>query len=346
MKKNLLLAGATACIALMFFLQFKQPPIDGAAIHIGFVGDAMIGRMVNELLRAKPDYNIWGTMLPIMQQQNMVVCNLETALTTYDQPVPKVFNFKSDPTHVQLLKQAHIGIVNLANNHVLDYGLPGFEQTVKTLVDADIAYVGAGKDETHARMPHLFTINGTRFALFGATDNEPTWQATDHAPGTNYVQIGDEHLLKDIKAVRNYADIIIVTLHWGPNMREYPSRDFINYAHAIIDAGADIIAGHSAHVLQGIERYKGKLILYDMGDFIDDYAIDAQLRNDLTALFSVAIENKKITKLSIIPARISEMTVNQAVGENAKQIIDMIIRRSQPFGAKFEQNDMRLEIGL
>ncbi len=341
--KKLLLVLLAAC-AILFLNQFKSSRSAEPPIHIGFVGDVMIGRMVNELLRAQPNHNLWGTMLPIMQQQNLVVCNLETALTTNNQPVPKVFNFKSDPAHVAVLKQANISIVNIANNHVLDYGLTGFEETLKTLKQANIASVGAGMNDVEARKPYLFTINGTRFAIFGATDNEPTWIAGPHKPGTDYIAVGDAQLLAAIKMHKPLVDILIVTLHWGPNMREYPSQNFIDYAHAMIDAGADLIAGHSAHVVQGIEQYKNKLILYDMGDFIDDYAIDDKLRNDLTALFSIMVENKKITQLSIIPARITDMTVNRAEGGEAQQIMNLIMKRSQGFGTKFRENAGMLQL--
>lgn len=314
------------------------------SIHLGLVGDVMIGRSVNEQLREYPQHNLWGTILPELQRQDMVIANLETAITTHDVAVPKVFNFKTDLSHVSVLQQAHIGIVNLANNHVLDYGEPGLKETLQTLERSGISYVGVGINEAQARKPHIFTLNNTRFALLGATDNEPSWIAGPTKPGTNYITIGDAQLLEEIKAIRPSVDIVIVTLHWGPNMKEYPSQAFIDYAHTMVDAGADIIAGHSAHVIQGIELYKNALILYDMGDFIDDYIVHADLRNDLTALFSVQIKDKKITSLTLIPARIKNMVVNRAHEQDAQEVFDLIKKRSRLFNTTFHETNGALRI--
>lgn len=310
-------------------------------VRIGLVGDVMLGRSVNELLRTNPSHNLWGTMLPHLQAQDLVIANLETAVTMQNQAVPKVFNFKTDPAHLDVLHQANIAAVTIANNHLLDYGLVGLQDTLSALQKADIAFVGAGMNARQARNPYLFSVHGVSCALFGATDNEPTWKATESKPGTNYITVGDQRFLEDIKTVRPSVDLVIVTLHWGPNMREYPTQDFIDYAHQMIDAGADIIAGHSAHIVQGIEMYKGRLIIYDMGDFIDDYAVDNVLRNDLGGLYSITIHDKKVVGLTIIPAHIEDMVVNHASGDQAQTLFDLIKKRSHPFGTTFqEQNGM------
>lgn len=314
------------------------------AIHIGLVGDVMIGRVVNQLLRVRPDHNLWGTMLPILHEQDVVIANLETTITHSDDALPKVFNFKTDLAHVRVLEQAHINAVTLANNHIFDYGLVGFQDTVHALNKAGIAYVGANDTAQKARKPYLFSVNNTRFALLGATDNEPSWAAGPNKPGTNYIEIGDLQFLENIKQTQSLADIVIVTLHWGPNMKEYPSTKFIEYAHAMIDAGADIIAGHSAHILQGIEVYNNKIILYDMGDFIDDYAIDDTLRNDLTALFSVTIQDKKVKAVTIVPARIQDMVVNRAHQQDAQKVFEIIKERSLPFNTLFEHANGLLKV--
>lgn len=341
MKWLMRIIGSGVVIATIIFI-FNKRGKDNI-IHVGLVGDIMIGRLVNDQLHAHSDHNLWGTMLSELQRHDIIIANLETALTTSNQTVPKVFNFKSSPSHVSVLKKAHIDLVTLANNHVLDFGMQGLEDTLHALQKANIAYVGAGMNTDQARKPFIFTLKGTRFALLGATDNESTWKAEGDKPGTNYISIGDTQFLDDIRAVRPFVDILIVTLHWGPNMREHPSQAFIDYAHAMVDAGADIIAGHSAHILQGIELYRNALIIYDMGDFIDDYAIDSQLRNDLSALFSITIRNNRITKLDIIPARIEHMTVNKADNHDAQKVFDLIKKRSQLFDHPYyEEKDNEL----
>ena len=306
-------------------------------VKIGLVGDVMIGRSVNDLLKSNPKHDIWGTILPVMQQQDLVIANLETAVTNHEEAEPKVFNFKTDSSNLALLKKANIKLVNLANNHTLDYGLVGFRDTLTNLEKFGINHVGAGLNAEQARAPYKFQIKGVKFALFGFTDNEPSWKATADKPGTNYISVGDEQAIDDIKAISPEVDVTIVTLHWGPNMREYPSANFIDYAHRLVDAGADIIAGHSAHILQGIEVYKSKLIIYDMGDFIDDYMIDRGLRNDLAAFFSVTIKDKKVVSLNIYPTVIQKMVVNKAT-RNFRQVLSILRKRSDDFTTKITKD--------
>ena len=333
-------------LAAMLILSSSQAK-DSQTIKIGLAGDVMIGRTVNDLLSTKPSHNLWGTMLPELKKQNVVIVNLETAITKHDKAVPKVFNFKTDPKNVTVLKQANIGIVSNANNHILDYNQQGLRDTLKTLDKAKIAHVGAGKNTEQARKPYFFKINNTRFAILGATDNEPTWVAGPNKPGTNYIEVGDKQFLEDIKKAKKQVDILIVTLHWGPNMKEYPSQKFINYAHKMIKSGADVVAGHSAHVMQGIEIFEKKLIIYDMGDFIDDYAITQELRNDLSALFSIVIKNKKVVDLNITPARISNMVVNKANKKDAELIFELLTKRSKQFKTTFyKQNSGQLYLAL
>jgi len=122
----------------------------------------------------------------------------------------------------------------------------------------------------------FLSAKGIKIAVIAFTDNMPEWQATKTKPK---------------------VDILIVSAHWGPNMRQRPTKAFKEFAHAVIDAGADIFHGHSAHIFQGIEIYKGKLIMYDTGDFIDDYAVDDELRNDQTFLFLVTLSKNRIEKI-------------------------------------------------
>jgi poly-gamma-glutamate synthesis protein (capsule biosynthesis protein) len=228
-----------------------------------------------------------------------------------------VFNFKADSAMVACLQKAAIDVVNLANNHILDFGMQGLVDTLEALDHAHIAHVGAGLTIDDASQPVIVEKRGIRIGILGYTDNEPTWLAGVTTPGTNYVKIGDRSQLTYITQLKQHVDIVVVTIHWGPNMREYPTEEFRDFAHAMIDAGADIIHGHSAHIVQPIERYRGKLIMYDTGDFVDDYAVDPQLRNDLSFIFLVTIDkNATIKNIDLVPIQINMMQVNQATESN------------------------------
>jgi poly-gamma-glutamate synthesis protein (capsule biosynthesis protein) len=113
---------------------------------------------------------------------------------------------------------------------------------------------------------------------------------------------------------RRQADMVIFSMHWGPNMRARPTSAFRDFARRVIAAGADVFWGHSAHVVQGIEVWHGKPILYDTGDFVDDYAVDPELRNDLSGLFLLRLQPPAIARIDIVPVAIGRCQVNQARG--------------------------------
>ena len=116
-------------------------------VTIGLAGDTMLGRMVNEVITLKGYAYPWGNMIPVLKSTDINLVNLETTLTHYTKPVPKVFNFRADPDRVQCLKEARIDVVNIANNHILDFGPEGLLETIKVLDQANIEYVGAGPNE-------------------------------------------------------------------------------------------------------------------------------------------------------------------------------------------------------
>ncbi len=299
---------------------------------IVFAGDTMLGRLVNKVIQGKGYKYVWGNTIPLLNQADLRIINLETTLTKSTNKVPKVFNFKSDPQHVASLKEANISVVSLANNHIKDFGNEGLVETIKTLQDANIKYIGAGKDEQQARSPLIVRKNNLVLGILGATDNEPDWIATKDNPGTNYFHVDQiDQLLADIKRLKQEVDIVIVSLHWGPNMRERPSQPYIDAAHAMIDAGADIIQGHSAHIFQGIEIYQEKLILYDTGDFVDDYQVDPKLRNDWSFLFFVTVAKNKIESVKLVPIKISNMQVNIAKEPEKSEILHRMQKLSQEF---------------
>lgn len=316
-------------------------------IRIGLAGDVMIGRLIDEYLEDKPSDYLWGDILPNLKATDLNLINLEAALTKSVKIVPKIFNFKADPKRVEVLKAASISIANLANNHVLDYSEEGLLETLQTLDNFGIKHVGAGRNFAEAVNPVVFEKKDLRIGIMGCTDNEPTWKATDTRPGTNYVQVGDlQSIVGNIKALRPYVDYLILSMHWGPNMRERPLPSFQQFAHELVDNGVDLIHGHSAHIFQGVEKYKGKLIIYDSGDFVDDYYVDPVLRNDRSFLFVIEIGKAGTKNLRMIPTLIKNFQVNKATGEDSSQALDRMQRLSLELGTTLtkENNDLVLII--
>jgi len=304
-------------------------------ITIGLVGDVMLGRGVHMTIANKGYSYPWGNVLPVLKNMDITIINLEAALTNSTKKVYKTFNFKATPDRVETLKAASVTVANLANNHLLDFSEEGLIETIQTLNEADIQHVGAGMNEREAQEPVTLTIKNNRLGILGFTDNEPGWKAGVSSSGVNYIAVYEEEdcnkALQAITKLRKETDFVIVSIHWGPNMQAEPEQYFIDFAHAMIDHGADIIHGHSAHNFQGIEVYKRKLILYDTGDFIDDYAVDPFFQNDHSFFFRAEVSQQRIEKLTLTPVLILHCQVNLAIGED----YDWCLHRVQELSAKF-----------
>lgn len=316
--------------------------LQASDITIGFMGDIMLGRLVGKFLKKNNDYTYpWGNLLPLLRSTNFNMANLETTFTESHTKVPKTFNFKSDRSNVKALLEANIQIVNLANNHSFDFGFQGFLDTLAILDKNNILHIGAGIHKKEAQKPAFLTKNGLTFAFIGATDNEPGWAADAQKAGTRYLSFNEDTartLSNEIKELKKMADFVIVSLHWGPNWDTLPSQDFQKFAHGILDAGADLIHGHSPHIFQGIEFYNNKLILYSTGDFLDDYAIDTLLRNDQSFLFLTTFDKEGLKELRLIPIILSNFQVNKAPFLQAKTMLSRIQELSLELGTTIPNN--------
>nr|WP_314897336.1 CapA family protein [uncultured Flavobacterium sp.] len=307
-------------------------------ITIGLTGDVMIGRGVNATISNNGYTYPWGNVLPVLKNTDINIINLEAALSNSTKKIFKTFNFKATPDRIKTLTVANITVANIANNHILDFSEEGLIETIQTLNAAGILHAGAGMNENEAEKPVILTTKNNTLGVLGFTDNEPRWKAGTSSCGVNYIDISNENdcnkALTAIAKLRKETDIVIVSIHWGPNMNEEPERYFVDFAHAMIDHGAAIIHGHSAHNFQGIEVYNHKLILYDTGDFVDDYAVDPYLKNDHSFFFKVEVSKQRIEKVVLIPVLISKYQVNLAIGEDYKWCIQRMQQLSAKFGTK------------
>jgi len=276
-----------------------------------FVGDVMIGRLVNERLKHAPPRYPWGNVLPVFRSADVRICNLECVIADSGSPwTPKVFNFRSDRKNIRVLQAAGIDAVSLANNHSLDYGYDALLEMLPLLDHAGIKRAGAGRSLEEAMQPGVLTAGGMRIGLISFTDNEPRWEADAACPGVFYapVDLADSRamrLLQLVSEARAQTNLVVVAAHWGPNWGYQPQPHHIPFAHALVEAGADIIFGHSCHVFQGIELYRGAAIMYGCGDFVDDYRVHEVERNDQSFIFVVEVQDRQIVRLELRPTVIT-----------------------------------------
>lgn len=322
----------------------------GRSIELALTGDVMLGRLVDDLLPEMTPEEPWGDLLPAMTGADWRMVNLECALTARAErwPGPKAFYFRARPGAVRVLQAARVDCCCLANNHALDFGRAGLVDTLETLERAGIRAVGAGRDLEAARRPALFERRGVRLGVVAFTDNEPAFAAGPRRPGTFYASVDDPGTLPLLAGLiagsrREGAELVIVSAHWGPNMIERPSPEFRRFARALIAAGADLFHGHSAHLVQGVELREGRPILYDSGDFIDDYAVDPELRNDWSFLFLLRYQAGRCARLRLEPAILSTARVRRASAGEREPLLDRMRGLSAELGTALSPADGALE---
>ncbi|MBI2433295.1 MAG: CapA family protein [Candidatus Hydrogenedentes bacterium] len=319
------------------------------------VGDVMLGRLVNETLEFRGPAAPWGNTLGLFHAADWRVCNLECAISDRGAPwvqTPRVFHFRSDAKNVAVLQAAGINAVSLANNHALDYGNMALEDTVALLKEAGILCAGAGANATAARQPVFASVAGTTIGLVGFTANEPGWEATTDQAGVFYAPTKlsapqTRLLLNTVAVAKQHAQLLIVAAHWGPNWGRRPPQEHAELGHALIEAGADIVFGHSAHIFRGVEIYRGRPILYSTGDFIDDYAVDPVERNDQSFLFRVDCDATGIHGIDLFPTIIDDFAAHRARPPERDEIVQRMRARCAQLGATAHWADdvfLRIEI--
>ena len=310
-------------------------------LTIGFCGDVMLGRGVNEAIAARGSAYPWGDLRPLLAEVDLFLVNLECAVTSntrrWHDGRRKVFYFRADPSAVRTLEAGGVDFACLANNHANDFGTDGLIETLRVLDASGIAHAGAGSDLAEARAPAHLKARGVCVGVVAFADHPKEWAARSDAPGIHFTPVSIEpedfsKVRKALAATREVADLVVFTIHWGPNMWAEPTAAFRVFARQVMAAGADVFWGHSAHVVQGIEFFEGRPILYDTGDFVDDYSVDDALRNDLSALFLLRIGPSGDKRLELVPVKIADMQVNRARGADRNWFVDRMAQLSTKMG--------------
>jgi poly-gamma-glutamate capsule biosynthesis protein CapA/YwtB (metallophosphatase superfamily) len=302
--------------------------------------------------RVHPSY-IWGVALEELNRMkpDTRVINLETSITRSEDYVPKGINYRMSPENADCLKAAAIDCCVLGNNHVLDWGGGGLLDTLATLEHLQIKTAGAGRDLAQASAPAVLDISGIgrvlMFSFASVTSGVPrNWAARAAMPGVNLLtQVSEASALRladEIARMRSSGDLIIVSVHWGPNWGYEIPEEQRSFAHTLIDkADVSIIHGHSSHHLKAMEVYRNRLILYGCGDFLNDYeGISGyeEYRDDLTLMYfaDLDLENRELCNLEIIPLQIRNFQLVRPSKEDICWIQQTLDRESRKLGAGVE----------
>ncbi len=276
-------------------VEIKYPAGQKEEIIINFAGDTTLAWFFEEFVKDNFDYPF--ALFPDFQQADITMLNLENPVTTRGKKVPKQFNFRMPPKYIQVLIKGGVDIVNLANNHVGDYGLQGILDTLHFLDAAGIKHVGAGENLQAARNPVVFSVRQKKIGFLGYFGGKD-YAATTGKPGTSPCY--EQYIREDIQKLKQKADVVVVNFHWGVEKAHYPGPEQVRLAHQAIDAGADLIIGHHPHVLQGIERYKNGVVVYSLGNFI--FGGNSRREHD-TIVFQLIIKGEQ-KQYALIPVRV------------------------------------------
>ncbi|MFF4507986.1 CapA family protein [Streptomyces sp. NPDC001401] len=332
----------------------------GGAVTLFLCGDVMLGRGVDQILAHPGEPELregyvedarsyvrlaesvsgpipapvapswpWGEALRLLEQAapDVRIVNLETSVTRSAAFAPdKLIHYRMHPANLPALTVAGPDVCVLANNHVLDFGREGLEETLDALAGAGLQAAGAGRGAREAYAPAAVPVaDGGRVLVFalGARSSgiPPGWAATSDLAGVAYLpEVSAATAAEVVGRVREEkrgADVVVVSVHWGSNWGYRVPREHVHFARALVDGGVDVVHGHSSHHPRRVEVYRDRLILYGCGDFIDDYeGIGGyeEYRDDLRIayLVTVAADTGRLTGLRMVPLQARRMRLEPA----------------------------------
>jgi len=263
------LEGHAAALAPLLAARMQDEPV----VRLAAVGDLMLDRTLGVMLTAGELDFPFRHLGPELAEADLAIGNLESALGSSGHPVSKGYTFRTPPAAAKSLALAGFDLLSLANNHAMDFGPSTLLQAIELLGEQGIAVIGAGADDASAHRPVVREVNGLRLAFLAYVDvpqeyrgfDAHAWQAGPDTPGVAWAD--PAHIRADVGAVRGGADLVIVVLHSGYEYVPAPSPAQAAAARAAVEAGADLVLGHHAHLLQGVERYLDGVIAYGLGNF-------------------------------------------------------------------------------
>src|SRR5215212_6696902 len=271
------------------------------AATLALAGDTMLGRKVGDALIDDPDAPLVESAVAArIAQADAFVLNLECCISARGERFPdphKPFFFRAPPAAARRLRA-----------------------------------LGAGVDEAAARAPRLLRCGDLRLRLVALSDHPPEYAAAPGRPGIAYADLhaGLPDWAGEAAAPATDADAVLALPHWGPNMAPGPVKWVRRAARALVDAGATLVAGHSAHVFHGA----APAVLFDLGDFLDDYAVHRELRNDLGLLWLLDLGPGAVRRIRAVPLALDYCFTRTATPDEARTIERLLRERCAPFGTE------------
>ncbi|MGA7828901.1 MAG: CapA family protein [Geobacteraceae bacterium] len=299
--------GICLTIVFAFVLLFvSSVPAEARKLVLTVVGDIMLaGNASATFSREGYEYPFAATA-SILQASDIALGNLEAPIArTGLEFTGKKYRFKADPKAAMAIRKAGFSVLTLANNHIMDFGAQGLAETCENLKNENILFTGAGKNLAGARRPVVLEKHGQKIAFLAYSLTHPkAFYAGTESPGA--APGSPRFFMEDIKKAKVFADYVVVSFHWGAEGATFPKSYQVSVARMAIDAGADVVVGHHPHVLQGIERYKGRLILYSLGN----YAFGSMSRNADTSVMARIVLDHGVREVELFPLNVKNAEVH------------------------------------
>jgi len=305
-KVTLLIVELMRLIAIIGFCIFLAGSGEGVARQpreatLIAGGDVLLDRGVRQAMdrAGDPGYLFQG-IAPLLKQADLALANLECPLTLETVPIAKQFSFRSDPAMAPVLRQAGFTVLNLANNHSIDYGRSGLVETIQHLEQAGIVVIGAGSDQKDATQPRYLKLNGLKIALLGFVDMPIEGvMPLPELPGPAFAE--PDQVVAAIRRAKRQADWVVVTVHWGQEYQHLPSDRQRRLAHLMASSGADMIVGHHPHVIQSAEMIGNTAVFYSVGNLVFD---QSQPDCSEAILVQMELRGKKSRSFKALPLQI------------------------------------------
>jgi poly-gamma-glutamate synthesis protein (capsule biosynthesis protein) len=276
---------------------------DARAITIAITGDIMLSRSVGARILATSDRFPFNDTADWLSGFDLTVGNLECVVSTLGQPQPKQYTFEAPPRGFERVAAAGYDIVSVANNHSGDYGPAAFADMLQHLPTYGVTPLGGGLNLTQAHTPVIRTVRSTTVGLLAYCAIEPmNFAATASAPGHAWLDAA--LMTADIRALRPKVDFLLVFTHWGIEYHPEQSSDQEAMAHVAIDAGADFVVGAHPHVIQPSSSYRGKPIVYSLGNFVFEEMYGEEERRG--NVLSLTLQGSRLLDWSLRQSRIGD----------------------------------------
>jgi poly-gamma-glutamate capsule biosynthesis protein CapA/YwtB (metallophosphatase superfamily) len=308
------------------------------------VGDIMLGRGVGRKIKSLNAEFPFGGVADLLREADLTFGNLESPISSLGMAAKgKEVVFRAGLESINGIKNAGIDVLSLANNHAMDYGPAALAETMDVLAHSGVAYTGAGANSAAARRPANFTVKGVKVSFLAYSNRfHKVVEAQEERPGVAIASA--EEVKADVEKAKQWADVVIVSFHWGWEYSDHPDAETRELAHLAVESGASLVIGHHPHVIQGVEMYKGGLICYSLGNFIFDQR-GTRTRRGL--ILRCTIGRRGVRQGELLPVIIDAAEFRPALvsGEVAKPVLLELKRLSKQLGTDLDTGRLTLDMG-